>query len=88
MAAARFMVAGRVQGVGFRAATRARALELGLTGRARNLVDGRVEVRAHGAPAALDRFEQWLRAGPPAASVEVLERLPLHGPADPDFTIA
>lgn len=41
-------VHGEVQGVGFRWWTRARALELGLTGGARNLPDGRVEVVAEG----------------------------------------
>ena len=42
-------VRGRVQGVGFRWWTRARALELGLAGHARNTADGRVEVVAEGA---------------------------------------
>lgn len=46
-------VRGRVQGVGFRWWTRARALELGLTGHARNLPDGRVEVNAQGAEEAV-----------------------------------
>jgi acylphosphatase len=41
-------VSGHVQGVGFRWWTRARALELGLVGWARNLDDGRVEVVAEG----------------------------------------
>lgn len=41
-------VRGRVQGVGFRWWTRARAVELGLVGAARNLDDGRVEVVAEG----------------------------------------
>ena len=41
-------VEGRVQGVGFRWWTRARALELGLTGVAENLTDGRVKVVAEG----------------------------------------
>ena len=41
-------VRGRVQGVGFRWWTRARALELGLAGHARNTADGRVEVVAQG----------------------------------------
>jgi len=41
-------VSGRVQGVGFRWWTRSRALELGLSGSAGNLVDGRVEVVAEG----------------------------------------
>ncbi|MHB8339627.1 MAG: acylphosphatase [Mycobacteriales bacterium] len=41
-------VRGSVQGVGFRWWTRARALELGLSGSAANLADGRVEVVAEG----------------------------------------
>jgi acylphosphatase len=41
-------VHGRVQGCGFRWWTRARALELGLVGHARNASDGRVEVVAQG----------------------------------------
>ena len=41
-------VRGAVQGVGFRWWTRARALELGLVGHARNTADGRVEVVAQG----------------------------------------
>lgn len=47
-ARALIFVRGRVQGVGFRWWTRARALELGLVGHARNLPDGRVEVSAQG----------------------------------------
>lgn len=46
-------VRGRVQGVGFRWWTRARALELGLVGHARNTDDGRVEVFAQGPRSAL-----------------------------------
>jgi len=49
-------VRGRVQGVGFRWWARARALELGLAGHARNTADGRVEVVAEGDPAALHRL--------------------------------
>jgi len=74
MACACFLVAGRVQGVFFRASTRERALELGLAGHAENRSDGRVEVVASGDPAALDELEAWLRHGPPQARVEALER--------------
>ena len=74
--AARFLVAGRVQGVGFRAWTRRRALALGLRGQAINLPDGRVEVLACGAPAALDALQDALRAGPPLARVDQLLREP------------
>ena len=64
MAQARFIVSGRVQGVGFRAATRAQALRLTLRGIARNLADGNVGVLAIGEAAALDALEAWLRHGP------------------------
>lgn len=53
-------VRGRVQGVGFRWWTRARALELGLTGHARNLPDGRVEVAAQGPRPAVERLVELL----------------------------
>lgn len=49
-------VAGHVQGVGFRWWTRARALELGLAGHARNMDDGRVEVVAQGPPVAVQEL--------------------------------
>lgn len=45
-----------MQGVGFRWWTRARALELGLVGHARNMDDGRVEVVAQGESADLERL--------------------------------
>ena len=55
-----WFVRGRVQRVGFRWWTRARALELGLVGHARNLDDGRVEVVAQGEPDRLDRLGELL----------------------------
>lgn len=81
MAAARFLVSGRVQGVYFRASARERALAFGLAGYARNLADGRVEVVAEGDADALARFEQWLHEGPPAARVDRVEReaMPAQG---------
>jgi len=70
-----FLVSGRVQGVHFRAATSAQARQLGLTGHARNLADGRVEVVAEGSAAALAQLAAWLSHGPPAARVDhVLEQ--------------
>ena len=57
-------VRGRVQGVGFRWWTRARALELGLAGHARNTADGRVEVVAEGPSASLDRLLDLLGEQP------------------------
>jgi len=83
----RLWVTGRVQGVGFRWATRAAAREIGgLTGKVRNLPDGRVEVVAHGTPEALDALERWLWQGPPAAKGEGVERAPLDGEPPRSFT--
>ena len=65
----RCQVAGRVQGVFFRASAREQAVRLGLTGYARNLPDGRVEVLVCGEPRAVDKLREWLRAGPPQAAV-------------------
>src|SRR5438552_138298 len=54
------LVHGRVQGVGMRWWIRARALELGLAGSARNLDDGRVEVVAEGPRGACERLVAML----------------------------
>jgi acylphosphatase len=56
-------VHGRVQGVGMRWWIRARALELGLVGWARNTDDGRVEVVAEGTGVAAQRLLGLLTAG-------------------------
>ncbi|MCB1743810.1 MAG: acylphosphatase [Gammaproteobacteria bacterium] len=66
-------VSGHVQGVAFRASTRARALELGVTGKAENLADGRVRVTACGTPEALDALGAWLRRGPRLARVDEVQ---------------
>jgi acylphosphatase len=58
-------VEGRVQGVGFRWWTRARALELGLVGSASNLDDGRVEVVAEGSRSACEELLTMLSEQPP-----------------------
>jgi len=76
MAAVRFYVSGKVQGVWFRASTREHAVALELRGYANNLRDGRVEVLAAGDEAAIERLAQWLRHGPPNARVDRLEREP------------
>ncbi|MFZ5723908.1 MAG: acylphosphatase [Pseudomonadota bacterium] len=68
--ARRVWVGGRVQGVGFRAATQREALRLGVSGHARNLPDGRVEVLAVGEEAAVAALVAWLQRGPPSARVD------------------
>ena len=73
MKATRFLVSGLVQGVGYRFFAVRAARGLGITGFARNLPDGRVEVVAQGSRDALDRFEEALRLGPPGGHVETVE---------------
>lgn len=70
----RFLVSGMVQGVGFRWFVARHARSLGLTGYARNLPDGRVEVVVSGPEESLPALEQLLRAGPANAQVERVER--------------
>ena len=73
----RCYVAGRVQGVFYRASTRSRAEALGVTGHARNLPDGRVEVLACGSPQAVEALCAWLWEGPPAAQVTAVDVEPV-----------
>ena len=69
----RVLASGKVQGVGYRAFARHAARELGISGHARNLADGRVEVLACGESAALERFIERLQQGPKWSRVEPLE---------------
>ena len=69
-----YTIKGRVQGVWFRDSTRREALKLGITGYAKNLPNGDVEVLAVGEVSALDHLCQWLHEGSRMAKVsEVLE---------------
>ena len=72
--ACRFLISGRVQGVGFRAATRRQAQGLALNGHAINLPDGRVEVVAEGRRGDLATLAAWLRQGPPFSQVSDVQR--------------
>ena len=65
----RSFVSGRVQGVFYRATCCTKGVSLGLTGYARNLADGRVEVMACGEDAAVNEFVTWLWKGSPASRV-------------------
>ena len=62
-------VEGRVQGVGYRAFVRERAVALGLSGWVRNLPSGDVDLEAEGPRANLDRLLRDLQAGPPASRI-------------------
>ena len=65
----RSFVSGRVQGVFYRATCCTKGVSLGLTGFARNLADGRVEVMACGEDDAVNEFVAWLWKGSPASRV-------------------
>ncbi|ESQ22583.1 MAG: acylphosphatase [Acidilobus sp.] len=72
----RIRVTGWVQGVGFRAFVRRKALMLGLTGYAKNMPDGSVEVVAQGEETAIERLIEELRASHfDIDSIEVVEEL-------------
>lgn len=77
MEATRFIVYGRVQGVGFRFFVEREARPLGLKGWVRNRSDGSVECLAIGPGEALEQLHHRLRQGPPAARVEQVSREPL-----------
>ena len=71
----RFLVVGQVQGVGYRWFVARQARALGLTGYARNLADGRVEVVTRGEDdGAFTKLEAVLRRGPANAHVTGVER--------------
>ena len=76
----RYFVSGLVQGVGFRMFVAREADKLGIHGYTRNRFDGRVEVLAHGTPAALTELKAALERGPRFASVSGV----LDEPADLD----
>lgn len=68
------IVHGEVQGVGFRAATQRRAVDLGLTGWVCNRLDGTVETVAEGSPASIAAFALFLQHGPRAALVDRVDQ--------------
>ena len=68
--ARRFLISGRVQGVGFRYFTQDAARREGLHGFVMNHDDGTVEAVAEGESASLERFERAIRRGPSRSRVE------------------
>jgi acylphosphatase len=83
----RCFVVGRVQGVFYRASTRRQAERLGVTGYARNLSDGRVEVLACGTRGAVEELCAWLIQGPAHAEVSDVIRRPADDTPPPAFSI-
>jgi acylphosphatase len=83
----RYVVVGRVQGVGYRYFVLREAGNLGVRGFARNQPDGTVEVVAEGTDEALGSLEERLQEGPSFASVTSVEREAIAPRGDSDFHI-
>lgn len=69
----RCRISGKVQGVFFRASARDKARSLQVTGHAKNLDDGSVEVIACGTTANVNALTEWLKEGPQMARVDSVE---------------
>lgn len=69
----RCRISGKVQGVFFRASARDKARSLQVTGHAKNLDDGSVEVIACGTTANVNALTEWLKEGPRMARVDSVE---------------
>jgi acylphosphatase len=87
MPAYRYLVHGRVQGVGYRYFAMRTALSLKLTGFARNLSSGAVEVVAEGPGDGLAELEARLNSGPAFAEVSHVERSAIEPRGDEGFHI-
>ena len=85
----RWVISGRVQGVGFRYFARRAAESLMLTGWVRNCADGSVEVQVAGTAEALQRFRRELERGPRFSLVEeIVEEDLAQAPRWQSFNIA
>jgi len=70
MASLHATIQGRVQGVFFRASVEEEALKLNLTGYVRNKPGNLVEVKAEGEKPNLEKLAEYIKVGPPGASVK------------------
>lgn len=84
----RFIVEGKVQGVGFRQFVLGEAKKLGLTGFVRNLVDGSVECLARGTSEQLAALETLLKRGPSWSQVSFVSSAPDSRPLSGGFRIS
>lgn len=89
MKTVRWLLEGRVQGVGFRAFTRREARAMGVRGTVKNLADGRVEVYAAADAETLQRFRDRISSGPSFGRVDRFDEEPAPDFSPPDaFEIA
>ena len=66
-------VTGNVQGVFFRASTKAVADQMGVKGKVKNEKDGSVFIEAEAGDAILEMFVEWCHEGPEKSKVESVE---------------
>lgn len=66
-------VSGKVQGVYFRASSQQQAIEYGISGYARNLADGDVELLLSGQQNDVNKMLEWLNTGPSMAKVDKVD---------------
>jgi acylphosphatase len=85
MAAKRLIIAGQVQGVGYRDWLTAHAQAAGLSGWVRNRSDGTVEALIAGETAAVEELVRQCRRGPRLAVVTSIEEDFSEAPAEPGF---
>ena len=78
---------GRVQGVYYRAGTREKAIELGLSGIVFNMPDGSVYVEAQGVEDMVDALEEWCHEGPRMAVIERIESVDMQVREEQGFEI-
>ena len=83
----RVVVRGRVQGVFFRAETRARAQSLGIAGWVRNAPDGTVEAVFEGDPERVESMVEWCRRGPAGAQVDDVDAIPEEPTGEARFEV-
>jgi acylphosphatase len=83
----RVLIRGRVQGVFFRAETRARAESLGVAGSVRNMPDGNVEAVFEGEPERVGSLVEWCRRGPDGAAVENVDVTDEEPTGEPGFAV-
>ena len=83
-----YRVRGVVQGVFFRDSTQKLAHRLNLSGYAKNLSDGTVEIVACGSAGNIAKMFTWLGEGPPMATVDAIEERIVSERQFSGFTIA
>ncbi|MBU2898847.1 acylphosphatase [Vibrio hepatarius] len=84
----KFTISGVVQGVGFRYYTSHEGTKLGLTGYAKNLKNGDVEVIVCGRSQQIAEMEKWLQVGPKTSLVSSVKSEPVPYVSFTDFEIS